>query len=413
MAEEEAAYGVPVPGGASASRGDLLIRGLDQAGKGKATAAKDPTPSSAGDSAAAMFDPLNLTTQESTAFVLEEDDEDYPGCPIWALVGKVLAPNTLHISMIKASLRPAWVNPKGLEFHSLGANRFLAEFGCKADKDRVKEGSPRTISKHCILLMDFEPSLKPGDVCFDSLSMWVRILNLPFNLMNDDRGKALASTLGKVEKMDVDNKGRAWGDYLRARISIVVNQPLMRCVSVFSQKRRVTDVYQVLMWVNLPLLTSQSGSDASVLGPNNASSKAHGKVVVGQDFTTPKQRKARANHANIISSPDQHNLVDVSIADAGSGKLTNITGQKRKVYLPMAQVQQNIVFEETIVDQILQVPISCFGDPDFVSLPHTRSATYSVRSAYHLARMTKMVASRSGSGRGMSSNLHGDAISWI
>ncbi|KAE8778061.1 hypothetical protein D1007_49038 [Hordeum vulgare] len=191
-----------------------------------------------------MFDRLNLTTQESTAFVLEEDDEDYPGCPIWAIVGKVLAPNILHISTIKVALRPAWGNPKGMEFHSLGTNRFLAEFRCKADKDRVKEGSPWTISKHCILLMDFDPSLKPGDVCFDSLSMWVRILNLPFNLMNDDRGKALASKLGKVEKMDTDNKGRAWGDYLRARISVDVNQPLMRCVSVFSQKRRVTDVYQ-------------------------------------------------------------------------------------------------------------------------------------------------------------------------
>ncbi|KAE8788684.1 hypothetical protein D1007_37255 [Hordeum vulgare] len=237
MVEEEAGSGVPVPGGASASRGDLLICGLDRAGKGKVTIAKDPAPTSAGDSAAAMLHRLNLTTQESTTFVLKEDDEDYPGCPIWAIVGKVLDPNILHISTIKATLRPVWGNPKGLEFHSLGANRFLAEFGCKADKDRVKEGSPWTISKHCILLTDFDPSLKPGDVCFDSLSMWVRILNLPFNLMNDDRGK--------VEKMDVDNKGRAWGDYLRARISIDVNQPLMQCVSVFSQKRRVTAVYQV------------------------------------------------------------------------------------------------------------------------------------------------------------------------
>ncbi|KAE8778139.1 hypothetical protein D1007_49006 [Hordeum vulgare] len=176
-----------------------------------------------------MFGHLNLTTQESMAFVLEEDDEDYPGCPIWAIVGKVLAPNNLHISMIKDALRPAWGNPKGLEFHLLGANRFLAKFRCKADKDCVKEGSPWTIR-----------------------------------------------------------------------------------------------------------------SDASVPAPNNASSKAHGKEGVGQDFSTPKQRKARANRAKIISSPDKHNLVDVSIAVAGSRKMTNITGQKRKVYLPKAQVQQNI-----------------------------------------------------------------------
>ncbi|KAE8772758.1 hypothetical protein D1007_55169 [Hordeum vulgare] len=244
MAEEEANYGVSVPGGTSMPGGDLSIRVLDQAAKGKASVAKESASSSAGDNAAAMLDRLNLTTQEPTAFVLEEDDEDYPGCLSWALVGKVLAPNTLHVSTIKAALRPAWGNPRGLEFHLLGANRFLAEFGSKADKDRVSDGSPWTISKHCIMLKEFDPSLKPSDVCFDTLSMWVRILNLPFGLMNDDRGKALASTLGKVERMDVDDKGRAWGDYMRVRIFVDVNQPLMRCVSVFSHKRRVTDVYE-------------------------------------------------------------------------------------------------------------------------------------------------------------------------
>ncbi|KAE8818599.1 hypothetical protein D1007_03743 [Hordeum vulgare] len=207
MTEEAANSGVSVPGGASMPGGVLSIRDLHEAAKGKASVAKESASSSTGDNAAAMLDRLNLTTQESTAFVLEEDDEDYPGCPSWTLVGKVLAPNTLHVSTIKAALRPAWGNPRGLEFHPLGANRFLAEFGSKADKDRVSEGSPWTISKHCILLKEFDPALKPSEVCFDTLSLWVRIQNLPFGLMNDDRGKAVAYTLGKVERMDVDDKG--------------------------------------------------------------------------------------------------------------------------------------------------------------------------------------------------------------
>ncbi|KAI4969590.1 hypothetical protein ZWY2020_000504 [Hordeum vulgare] len=127
MAEEEATYGISVPGGASASRGDLSVRVLDQAGKGKASAAKDPAPSSAGDSAAVMFDRLNLTTQESTAFVLKEDDEDYRGCPTWALVGKP------HLGFPAADccnrlLRPNH-SPSSSPAHSQPAENFLTADG--------------------------------------------------------------------------------------------------------------------------------------------------------------------------------------------------------------------------------------------------------------------------------------------
>ncbi|KAE8778950.1 hypothetical protein D1007_48068 [Hordeum vulgare] len=280
MAVEEANYGVLVPGGASVPGGDLLIRDLDQAAKGKASVAKESASSYVGDNAAAMLDRLNLTTQESTAFVHEEDDEDYPGCPSWALVGKVLAPNTLHVSTINAALRPAWGNPRGLDFHPLGANRFLAEFGSKAHKDWVCEGSPWTISKHCIMLKEFYPSLKPSDVCFDTLSLWVRILNLPFGLMNDDRGERDAEGLLP---------------YHSSRL----------CASDDKKKK----YSGATMGQHSNSKNSKSGSSDGVKAPNKAPSRAHEKESVGV---------------------------------AVSGKIVQISGKKQKVYQPKVQVQHEV-----------------------------------------------------------------------
>jgi hypothetical protein len=91
----------------------------------------------------------------------------------------------------------------------MGVNLFMAEFATQADKDKVMDGSPWMINKNGFLLKTFDPSIKPGDVCFDRLSIWALILNLPFRLMNDSRGKALASNIGIVQKMDVDANGRA------------------------------------------------------------------------------------------------------------------------------------------------------------------------------------------------------------
>jgi len=68
--------------------------------------------------------------------------------------------------------------------------------------------------------------------------IWVRIKNLPFGLMNKSWGEELAGKIGKVEKVDADSNGRAWGPYLRAKVRIDITKPLRRGVSIFSVKRQ-------------------------------------------------------------------------------------------------------------------------------------------------------------------------------
>jgi hypothetical protein len=96
----------------------------------------------------------------------------------------------------------------------MGKNQFMAEFATKGDKTRILDGSPWTVGTHAVLFAEFDSSLSPTEYCFDSLSISVRILNLPYGLMNNQLGKELAGRVGKVGKMDVDDKGRAWGEYL-------------------------------------------------------------------------------------------------------------------------------------------------------------------------------------------------------
>ncbi|KAM0905511.1 hypothetical protein ACQ4PT_017335 [Festuca glaucescens] len=161
--------------------------------KYKASSSGPYVDATAGDGVTEMLGRLQLTSQESNAFILDDEDEDDLGYPEWVLAWKVLAPNTLHISTIKAALRLAWGNPKGLEMHAMGRNLFLVEFATKADKTHITEGSPWIVGTHAVLLKDFDPSVKPADRHLEGLSLWARILNLRYGLMNDQRGKDLAS----------------------------------------------------------------------------------------------------------------------------------------------------------------------------------------------------------------------------
>ncbi|CAO2198957.1 unnamed protein product [Urochloa humidicola] len=169
-----------------------------------------------------LLEKLDLTKDEGAFAALSDDEEDEmaDGDLEWALIGKVLSPAVVHIRTIDNAMRPQWGNPYGLKFRSVGEkqnNLFIVEFGCAIDKKKAIDSSPWMVGKHAVVLREYDETLKPSDVNFERMEMWVRILNLPFGWMNERRGSRAASLVGTVVKVDVDKEGKASGPYFRAR----------------------------------------------------------------------------------------------------------------------------------------------------------------------------------------------------
>ena len=73
-------------------------------------------------------------------------------------------------------------------------------------------------------------------------TIWVRIPNLPFNLRNDVRGKAVAKQIDKnASSVQFDPVG----GYLRARVTINVRKPLRRWILIDSAARGGRDWYDI------------------------------------------------------------------------------------------------------------------------------------------------------------------------
>ncbi|KAM0888385.1 hypothetical protein ACQ4PT_028381 [Festuca glaucescens] len=269
--------------------------------KGKNLAAGSSSSSvPSGEAVADMMKSLNLTSKEADPLILDDEgDADLP-CPEWALIGKVLSPNILHVNTIRAVVRPAWGNPKGLMVRPMGPNLFLAEFGSEADKSRVAKGGPWTLSRHAILLKDFDATVDPEDVVFNELPVWARIMKLGYALMNSERAAPIAARLGMVDRMEVDENGKAWGSYLRVRVSIDASEPIMRCVSVFSKKKNMLLQYDV-MYEKLPIFCFSCGrlGHSSLLCPNPAERDADGKLPYSGDrLCVPEARKQEGSASN-------------------------------------------------------------------------------------------------------------------
>jgi hypothetical protein len=280
------------------------------------------------DNMSEMMGRLRLTAAEAVAVVLE-DSTDVPVHSPWAIVGKVLAPNTLHINTIAAALRPAWGNPRGLVLNSAGDNRFVAEFGSKVDKDRVVNGPPWVVGKHAVLLRDFNIDLKPRDMVFNRLKIWARIINLPFGYMNQKSGTVIAGSIGlegTVPCVDCDATGRSRGSYMRVRVEVDVDKPLRRGVSVFSQRRNATDWFDV-QYENLPHYCFSCG----IIGHSSTECKdpgerdAAGKLPYLADrLCAPDDRKKKSQGANPSSGS----------ASAGQGSVPPQASRERSGQSP-------------------------------------------------------------------------------
>ncbi|KAK1692359.1 hypothetical protein QYE76_009056 [Lolium multiflorum] len=229
------------------------------------------------------------------------------------IVGKVLSPTKLHISTISAALRPAWGNPRGLLFNPAGDNTFVAEFGSRADKERVVDGPPWVVGKHAVLLKDFDIDQRPQDMVFNRLKIWARIINLPFGYMNKKWGSVIAKPLGvegSVPVVACDSTGRCWGSFLRVKVEIDTDKPLMRGVTIFSQRRNMTEWFDV-QYEQLPRYCFACGilGHSSLECKNPGDRDVDGKLLYSSDRLCPpeeKNKKSQGTRSAADSSSQGH-----------------------------------------------------------------------------------------------------------
>ncbi|RLN38622.1 hypothetical protein C2845_PM01G20240 [Panicum miliaceum] len=205
---------------------------------------------------------LHLTAKEEAVAEFSDDENDNGGSSVeWALVGKVLSPSTVHSSAIFGAMKPAWGNPAGLKIRTIGMkgdNLFVAEFGFKQDMERGLSGSPWVVGKHAVILRDYEEDLKPSEITFDRMDIWVRIMDLPLGWMNRHRGERTMGLIGEVKMMDVDKDRKASGPFLRARVAIEVAKPLRRGV-LLKTKRDGAPVWLDIQYEKLPFFCLSCG----------------------------------------------------------------------------------------------------------------------------------------------------------
>lgn len=65
---------------------------------------------------------------------------------------------------------------------------------------------------------------------FNLSSFWVRILNMPVELMDRKMATEVGNAIGEVLAIDWRDRGGGWTEFMRIRIIIDIHKPLRRVV---------------------------------------------------------------------------------------------------------------------------------------------------------------------------------------
>lgn len=171
-------------------------------------------------------------------------------------------------------------------------NVFVADFANKGDRDRAQEGTPWMVGRHAVILRDYDPRLRPSEIRFDSMAIWARIINLPFELMNNRKGLKIAKMIDKNCKVDVDEDGEASGTFLRARVAIPFAEPIRRWVTI--SRGGATEKFE-LQYEKLPFICFSCGliGHSDLECPNPAERDSDGKLPFDRGLRAPEDRRRR------------------------------------------------------------------------------------------------------------------------
>ncbi|KAE8769561.1 hypothetical protein D1007_58861 [Hordeum vulgare] len=136
----------------------------------------------------------------------------------------------------------------------------------------------------------------PSDLKFEMMQIWARVINLPFNLRCPPWPEGIAKLVGKVIRVDVDAKGFAFGEALRARVWINVNEPLMRWVRLESAKTKEVVFYDI-QYEALPYFCFSCGcmGQADLYCPSPTGRDANGRLPYGENLRIPIRKRSWGN----------------------------------------------------------------------------------------------------------------------
>ncbi|XP_021846032.1 uncharacterized protein [Spinacia oleracea] len=142
------------------------------------------------------------------------------------LMGKCLGIK-VRSAYMESRVRAMWRIKGSLEVIDVGHDVFLFRFTQPDDFERALFGGPWFILDHYLMISTWKPNFRPSKDGFDTMSVWIRIDELPVEYYDKEALFAIAQLVGKPIRVDYATDKVTRGRYARVCVEIMLSKPLI------------------------------------------------------------------------------------------------------------------------------------------------------------------------------------------
>ncbi|KAM0922310.1 hypothetical protein ACQ4PT_006249 [Festuca glaucescens] len=144
----------------------------------------------------------------------------------WIIVGLYNTKKMFNTGGLFIRLRQVWQLQGGMVEKGIGEKRFLIVLDKEGDYNHILKGGPWTYMNDAFPMAKYDGITSAMDVPINLMPIWVRVLDLPFAMMNKKWDETIGNRyLGHVREVGKDNKGHVWASSLRLRVEHNMEMP--------------------------------------------------------------------------------------------------------------------------------------------------------------------------------------------
>ncbi|MFQ6619409.1 hypothetical protein Gotur_000470 [Gossypium turneri] len=141
-----------------------------------------------------------------------------------------------------------WHPLGGVSIADVGEKRFVFQFYCEMDFDRVVKGAPWTFNNHLLVFHHLKQGEDPLEVDLLYTEFWVQIYNLPPGFFTESIAKQFGDFIGVFVEYDTKAIAAGLRSYMLIRVKVDIRQSLKRRKKLIMAKKEffVTFKYERL-----------------------------------------------------------------------------------------------------------------------------------------------------------------------